>query len=214
MFESKRNSSELVGCGATLQVDPTPFAELCGPDEHADGLEKQSYVSQATPSLHSGESTVDGGVNRISRSELKSTASGAQKTSGDDATLAEYRGKRNTLRYVLMRTVLIALLVLASIALKDHFLDLVDFIGASTITTCCLILPLVFYLKVCWAKIPVYERAIAIFLVVLCASCGLYVMYHTGKTLFGGAAETTPETPVFPFCPVEHQFQPYYVKNP
>ncbi|KAF1313402.1 Amino acid/auxin permease, partial [Globisporangium splendens] len=167
--------------------------------EDQQGLSKASYVSQSTP--HSGDSTAQG--------EVVST----KGKNEDKNELSEYLGPRNVLRYVLLRTVMIVLLVLASIALKDHFLDLADFIGASAITMSCLILPLVFYLKLSWKKIPLYERVIALLLVVFCTGCGLYVMYYTGKSLFGGTAEVTAETPVFGFCPAEYQFKPYYVKN-
>ncbi|KAF1313396.1 Amino acid/auxin permease, partial [Globisporangium splendens] len=166
--------------------------------EDQQGLSKASYVPQSTPSIHSGDSTEH--------------TEAAVKTDSTDY-LSEYKGPRNVLRYVLLRTVLIVVLVLASVAFKDHFLDLADFIGASAITMNCLILPLVFHLKLKWKSVPLYERVIALLLILLCTGCGLYVMYYTGKSLFGGTAEVTAETPVFGFCPAEYQFKPYYVKN-
>ncbi|TYZ61077.1 hypothetical protein PybrP1_011377 [[Pythium] brassicae (nom. inval.)] len=127
--------------------------------------------------------------------------------------LAEYRGARNVVRYVLLRTALIALLVTASVALRDHFLDLADFIGASAHSTSCLILPLIFYLKVSWRKLPVWERVAALLIIAVCVCCGVYVSVETGKKLFRAAEVATPETPVFPFCAAEYQFLPYFVKQ-
>ncbi|EEY54705.1 Amino Acid/Auxin Permease (AAAP) Family [Phytophthora infestans T30-4] len=47
---------------------------------------------------------------------------------------SEYRGKLNMLRYILLRLCILALLVVASVFLRDNFLDLVDFTGASAVT--------------------------------------------------------------------------------
>ncbi|GAB9472741.1 Amino acid/auxin permease [Globisporangium polare] len=194
--------------GMHKSQEATFFEPVADDSTVGDGLDKISYVSQASPSLQSGESTLEGDLEQNTQRQL-----GGSGHTADDEALAEYQGTRNMLRYVLLRTALIVVLVIASIALKDHFLDLVDFIGASAITMSCLILPLTFYLKLCWKKIPLYERAIALFLILLCTACGIYVMIQSGKTLFRSAAVTTADTPVFAFCPVEDQFKPYYVKG-
>uniref|UniRef100_K3WJM8 Amino acid transporter transmembrane domain-containing protein n=1 Tax=Globisporangium ultimum (strain ATCC 200006 / CBS 805.95 / DAOM BR144) TaxID=431595 RepID=K3WJM8_GLOUD len=180
--------------------------EIFEPELDIESLEKQSYVSQSTPSLRSGEQTPEGGNEKNVQRQLEAIEH-------DDSELAEYKGTRNVLRYVLLRSGVIACLVVLAVVLRDHFLDLSDFIGASAVTLSCLILPLVFYMKLCWNKIPLYERAIALAIILLCSVCGLYVMYYTGKSLFGATAAVTADTPVFGFCPVEHQFKPYYVKN-
>ncbi|KAF1313479.1 Amino acid/auxin permease, partial [Globisporangium splendens] len=175
--------------------------EAFEPELDIENLEKQSYVSQTTPSLRSGEQTLDGEIVEIDSAKH------------DENMLVEYKGARNVVRYIVLRAVMIALLATLAVVLRDHFLDLADFIGASAVTLSCLILPLVFYMKLCWKKIPLYERAIALVIILLCSVCGLYVMYYTGKSLFGATTAVTADTPVFGFCPVEHQFKPYYVKN-
>ncbi|EGZ12747.1 hypothetical protein PHYSODRAFT_515521 [Phytophthora sojae] len=123
--------------------------------------------------------------------------------------LSEYKGGVNVIRYVLVRIALIAILAVASILVKDHFLDLVDFTGATAITVCSLILPLIFYVKVFWRKIPVWEKTICITIATVCGVVGCYVMIYAGKNLFnpdeGGAT--------FPYCSAEYQDEPYYVRN-
>ncbi|KAF1313480.1 Amino acid/auxin permease, partial [Globisporangium splendens] len=176
---------------------------LVSEDDH-DQVEKLSYVSVSTPSIHSKS---------VTSVDLEQNAERRLVVVQPADELAEYRGTRNVLRYVLLRTALIVVLVIVSVVLRKHFLELSDFIGASAHSTSCLILPLVFYLKVCWKKIPLWERAIALFVIVVCIVCGIYVSIQAGKELFGGDEVVTPETPVFPFCKADHQFQSYYVKN-
>ncbi|EEY64737.1 amino acid/auxin permease-like protein, partial [Phytophthora infestans T30-4] len=89
------------------------------------------------------------------------------------------------------------------------FLDLVDFTGASAITVCCLALPITFYLKVFWKELPAYERIVAILVIVICSIVGCYVMIYAGKNLFNPDTKTA----TFPYCSVESQMEPYYVRN-
>jgi len=132
-----------------------------------------------------------------------------QRKDKEDQELSEYEGKGTVARYVTLRLCIIAVLVAASIGLRDHFLDLVDFTGASAITVCCLALPIVFYLKVFWKDLPLYERVIAILVIVICSAVGCYVMIYAGKNLFNPDTETA----TFPFCSVENQMEPYFVRN-
>ncbi|GAB9472743.1 Amino acid/auxin permease [Globisporangium polare] len=114
----------------------------------------------------------------------------------------EYRGA-NALKYVLLRIAVIVVLVVVSVVLKDDFLDLQDFIGASCITLSCIILPIIFYLKKLWTKIPMYEKVPAILVVLVCLVLGCYVTYNTGKTLFN-PDPADPNAPKFPFCHAEY----------
>ncbi|KAE8967956.1 hypothetical protein PF011_g27371 [Phytophthora fragariae] len=128
---------------------------------------------------------------------------------GNHQELSEYEGTGVVLRYVVLRLAIIAALVAVSIGLRDHFLDLVDFTGASAITVCCLALPIIFYLKVFWKDLPVYERVVAVLVVIICSIVGCYVMIYAGKNLFNPDAESA----TFPYCSVEDQMEPYYVRN-
>ncbi|GMF45124.1 unnamed protein product [Phytophthora fragariaefolia] len=127
----------------------------------------------------------------------------------DEAQLSDYSGAANVLRYVTLRLVIMALLVAAAIGFRSHFLDLVDFTGASAITVCCLVLPLVFYLKVFWRDLPLYERAVVLVVIVVCTVVGCYVMIYAGKNLFNPDSSSA----TFPYCAEEYQSEPYYVRN-
>ncbi|KAG4059411.1 hypothetical protein PC123_g5652 [Phytophthora cactorum] len=122
---------------------------------------------------------------------------------------AEYRGKINMLRYMFLRLSILALLVVASVFLRDNFLDLVDFTGASAVTASSLVLPLLFYLKVFWNKLPMYERIGSMVIIVVCSILGVYVMIYAGKNLFNLDSGTA----TFPYCSEEYQLDPYYVRN-
>ncbi|KAL4151163.1 hypothetical protein KRP22_009908 [Phytophthora ramorum] len=132
-----------------------------------------------------------------------------QRKDKETQELSEYEGTGTVMRYVTLRLCIIAVLVAVSIGLRDHFLDLVDFTGASAITVCCLALPIVFYLKVFWNELPLYERVVAILVICICSVVGCYVMIYAGKNLFNPDTETA----TFPYCSVENQMEPYYVRN-
>ncbi|KAL7994788.1 putative amino acid transporter, transmembrane domain-containing protein [Plasmopara halstedii] len=123
--------------------------------------------------------------------------------------VSAYRGTSTILRYVTLRLCIIATLVAVSISLRNNFFHLVDFTGASAITICCLALPLCFYLKVFWNELPGYERVIAVAILLICCVVGCYVMIIAGKCLF----DPITETATFPYCPVENQMEPYYVRD-
>ncbi|KAI9990049.1 hypothetical protein PInf_020355 [Phytophthora infestans] len=125
----------------------------------------------------------------------------------DEAQLSNY--SVNVFRYVTLRLVIMAILVGAAIGFRSHFLDLVDFTGASAITVCCLVLPLVFYLKVFWRDLPMYERVVAVVVIVVCTVVGCYVMIDAGKNLFNPDSDGV----TFPYCSEEYQSEPYYVRN-
>ncbi|OWZ06102.1 Amino Acid/Auxin Permease [Phytophthora megakarya] len=132
-----------------------------------------------------------------------------QEKEHDKAQLSDYSGSTNVIRYVTLRLVIMAILVAAAIGFRSHFLDLVDFTGASAITVCCLVLPLVFYLKVFYRDLPMYERVVALVVIVTCTVVGSYVMIYAGKNLFNPDSDSA----TFPYCADEFQSEPYYVRN-
>ncbi|KAI9988278.1 hypothetical protein PInf_021676 [Phytophthora infestans] len=99
-----------------------------------------------------------------------------------DAEAAEYRGA-NTIKYVILRIVMIIVFAIASVLLQDHFSDLADFVGASCITMNSILLPIVFLLKKKWGSLPMWEKAPALTVVVVCFCLGCYVTYTSGKNL-------------------------------
>ncbi|TYZ66174.1 hypothetical protein PybrP1_001059, partial [[Pythium] brassicae (nom. inval.)] len=164
-------------------------------DEEAPAGTSSEYEKIETPS------------ERVSKGSVVSMADIEKVSLNENEELREYRGA-NVLKYVLMRTVVIAILVVASVLLKDHFLDLTDFIGASAVSMNSIILPIMFYMKVLWKKIPLYEKVPALVVVVVCFGLGCYVTYTSGKNLFN-PDEKDPEI-LFPFCHEEDQRALYW----
>ncbi|KAE8980899.1 hypothetical protein PR002_g23978 [Phytophthora rubi] len=140
---------------------------------------------------------------------VASRDSGLQVVVNYEDESAEYRGKLNMVRYMGLRICIMAVLVVAAIFLRDHFLDLVDFTGASAVTAGSLVLPLMFYLKIFWNKLPMYERVGSMLIIVVSTVLGVYVMIYAGKNLFNPDSDSV----TFPYCSEEFQSEPYYVRN-
>jgi vesicular inhibitory amino acid transporter len=166
-----------------------------------DEIEAIDYESANTPVIHDKSRASKGSV--VSMADIERV----EENDGGEAEAREYRGA-NAIKYVILRLVVVTILVVASVALKDHFLDLQDFIGASAVTMICIVLPIVFYLKKLWNKIPMYEKIPALVVVVVCFVLGCYVTYTSGKNLFNPDS-TDPEI-LFPFCDADEQRQIYY----
>ncbi|ETI37801.1 hypothetical protein F443_16336, partial [Phytophthora nicotianae P1569] len=147
--------------------------------------EKLSVASPATPGIEYNYNA----------------ASTPQVAAKYEDEFAEYRGRLNMLRYITLRLCILALLVVASVFLRDNFLDLVDFTGASAVTAGSLVLPLLFYLKIFWNKLPMYERIGSMVIIVVCSILGVYVMIYAGKNLFNPDSDTA----TFPYCSEEYQ---------
>jgi vesicular inhibitory amino acid transporter len=134
---------------------------------------------------------------RVSKGSVVSMADIERLSLDVEEESREYRGA-NALKYVILRICVVVILVIASVLLRDHFLDLQDFIGASAVTVSCIILPIVFYLKKLWNKVPMYEKIPGIIVVVVCLVLGCYVTYLSGKNLFN--PDSTDSEIHFPFC--------------
>jgi vesicular inhibitory amino acid transporter len=164
------------------------------PDDMEAGIEI-SYDVSATPMMKE---------TRSSKHSIVSMAN-IDHEDDDEVEAAEYKGA-NAIKYALLRTGIVALQVVASVVLKDHFSDLSDFVGSSAITLSCIILPVMFYLKKCWVRIPIYEKVPALAVVVVCSVLGCYVTFTSGKALFA----PTESDIEFQFCPEEYQNEIYY----
>ncbi|KAK1940173.1 Proton-coupled amino acid transporter 4 [Phytophthora citrophthora] len=161
-----------------------------------------SYAAANTP----GKDAVNGDDRRSSKMSYISNADAENPYYGDvEAEAAEYHGV-NAIKYVILRIAIIVVLVILSIILKDHFSDLVDFVGASCITLISILLPIIFLLKKLWNELPLYEKVPALIVVVVCGFLGCYVTYTSGKTLF---APTDSDTE-FPYCDSEYENLVYY----
>ncbi|OWZ09815.1 Amino Acid/Auxin Permease [Phytophthora megakarya] len=167
--------------------------------------EKISYLNASTPAdLESND--VQQRVSRVPVSARQSHTN----TMIANEDLSEYKGGANVMRYILMRIALITVLVVLSILLRSHFLDLVDFTGATFITLSSLIVPLIFYIKVFWTKVPAWEKLLCVAVAAICTVCGVYVMIYAGKNLFN---PDEGDEANFPYCSAEYQDEPYYVRN-
>jgi vesicular inhibitory amino acid transporter len=192
-----------------MHKDLAPAASLQQDGDNDDGwTELRDKLSTNGPVASEAGRDLEGNVDVDSDNETLSN-SARREQEHDEAQMSDYTGPTNVFRYVTLRLVIMAVLVAAAIGLRDHFLDLVDFTGASAITVCCLVLPLVFYLKVFWKDLPMYERAIAAVVIVVCSVVGCYVMIYAGKNLFNPDSDSA----TFPYCAAEYQSEPYYVRN-
>jgi vesicular inhibitory amino acid transporter len=158
-----------------------------------------SYDPTGTPIMKGTRSSKRSMASVVSMADIE------KDDTDEEVEAAEYRGA-NSLKYVLLRIAIVALQVLASVLLKDHFSALSDFVGSSAITMSCIILPVVFYLKICWDRVPIYEKVPALIVVVVCFVLGCYVTYLSGKELFAPSESEVN----FPFCAPEYQEEVYY----
>nr|CCA24714.1 Amino Acid/Auxin Permease (AAAP) Family putative [Albugo laibachii Nc14] len=113
-----------------------------------------------------------------------------QVCDGDGAyakELAEYREPSNAVKYVLLRISVIVVLVALAILFKNQFRQFTDFIGASTVTLTCTILPIVFYLKTNWEHVSWIEKILGSLVAIICGCLGCYVTYTSGKELIASA---------------------------
>lgn len=169
-----------------------------------EDIEANNYVSVETPA-EGGEMK-----SRLSKQSFVSMADAERESITVEEERLEYRGG-NVIKYIVLRLAVIVILVIIGIALRDNFGDLQDFIGASAVTLCCIILPIVFYLKLTWKTTPLYEKVFGIIVVIVCAVLGCYVTYNSGKNLFD--EEETDPAILFPFCHPEHEREIYYIKS-
>ncbi|KAG2770481.1 hypothetical protein Pcac1_g18453 [Phytophthora cactorum] len=160
-----------------------------------------SYVEVATPNVTQEE------PRRSSKMSYVLVADAENEHKGDvEEEMAEYRGGLNTIKYIVLRVIIIVILVVLAIVFKDHFSDFADFVGASCITTNCILLPITFYLIKAWGRLPMYEKVPAIIVTIVCFVLGCYVTYTTGKSLFA----PTENDAEFPFCSATFENTVYY----
>ncbi|GLE02862.1 hypothetical protein PINS_up011726 [Pythium insidiosum] len=176
--------------------------------ESSDDLEAAAAVSAE---YYEKSLTPQGGVDSEKEGALTtspsttSVESDQREHEADEALRSEYRGAGRVLKYVVLRITIVALLLVCAILFKDHFLDITDFVGASAITLGGIILPIVFYIKVYWSTTPVWQKVVALVVILFCGATGSYVTYLSGKALFTNVAASPP----FGFCPAKYQHVVY-----
>ncbi|ETW00439.1 hypothetical protein H310_07066 [Aphanomyces invadans] len=106
-----------------------------------------------------------------------------------------------------IRTCIVAALTLVSVVLHDHFHELVDLVGASSVSLSCIVLPILCYLKVCHTDIGVVERSFCYFTITVCTILSVYVTAQSASKML--VARTAASDVVFPYCPVPFQHFAY-----
>ncbi|OQR88864.1 Amino Acid/Auxin Permease (AAAP) Family [Thraustotheca clavata] len=120
----------------------------------------------------------------------------------------DYKKSHAYIRVAILRIVMVVIAVIVSVVLKDHFMDLQSFVGASSMALCCMILPLVFYFKTFSDTLPIWEKIFVVLVILITSFLAVYVSIDTGKTLFNPDS-AGPNPPVFPFCSAEHAYVVY-----
>ncbi|KAH9158891.1 hypothetical protein LEN26_002655 [Aphanomyces euteiches] len=108
-----------------------------------------------------------------------------------------------------LRIIVVAACDAIACSWKDHLSDLLDFAGASCISLCNMILPMLFYMKVEWKNINIAEKVWIAIAVVVCLALAVYDTIESGKVLFRSST-TQPNTwdnIKFSYCPAGSSYQ-------
>ncbi|CAK4892360.1 unnamed protein product [Aphanomyces euteiches] len=108
-----------------------------------------------------------------------------------------------------LRIIIVAAAVAIACGWKDHLSDLLDFTGASCLSLCCMILPMIFYMKVLWNKIGALEKIWIVIAVLVCLFLAVYESIQTGKVLFKSSTKQpdTWDKIKFSYCPAGSSYQ-------
>ncbi|CAK4643404.1 unnamed protein product [Aphanomyces euteiches] len=112
-----------------------------------------------------------------------------------------------------MRIVVVAASVTLACVWKNHMSDVLDFTGASCIALCCMILPIVFYLKVFGRtnKVGKLEWVFAVVVVLITIFLGVHETYQSAKPLFNpqpaAANAGSWDAVKFAYCPAGSSYQ-------
>jgi len=169
-------------------------------DKDAEVDEETGFQGVRTPELSIKEGVAVTASNTVSHDFSVTSLADAEYDIEFEKLRAEYRGTKNTIKYMALRTAMVVILLVLAIIFKDHFMDFSDFVGACCVSLACMILPIFFYLKVFWRKVPYYEKAIGALIIVLCTVLGAYVTYTSGKSLFTDSSSAD----TFPYCPADY----------
>ena len=107
-----------------------------------------------------------------------------------------------------LRVSIVAVQTFFALLFQGSFIEVADFIGATTMTVCCTILPIVFYLKIFAKQLSLSEKAFACLVVLLCTAMGVYTavirMGQAIDTIKGAeifeAAVSTGGNATYPYC--------------
>ncbi|KAJ8577683.1 hypothetical protein ON010_g1523 [Phytophthora cinnamomi] len=175
--------------------------------ENGFGFEESATPADLTTKhSNAGHGSVSHPVRRSSKMSFVSVADSERvHKDNEEEEAAEYTGA-NAIKYVVLRVAIVVVLVILAIVFKDHFSEFADFVGASCITTNCILLPILFYFVKAWERVPAYEKVAGSIVLFVCFVLGCYVTYTTGKDLFF----PTTNDAEFPYCDSEYENKVYY----
>ncbi|CAH0479804.1 unnamed protein product [Peronospora belbahrii] len=172
-------------------------------------LKKQSYMQSSTP-MEAAKRQVSA-ASIVEKEEGRLSHLRVALEFGEEISEAKLSApyRNNPLRYIALRLVIVAILVVVAVLARKRFIDLQDFTGATAHTTSCLLIPVIIYMRVSWKTMPILDKCASILVILVCACAGFYVMIHAGKHLFAPSDDET----LFPYCEIKFQDAPYYVHN-
>ncbi|OQR83701.1 Amino Acid/Auxin Permease (AAAP) Family [Thraustotheca clavata] len=114
----------------------------------------------------------------------------------------DYKTPGTYFKASILRILIVAVSFVVAVLGQKDLGNLVNFLGASMISLCCIILPIAFYLKVYWLRISQMQRAWGVFWLLVSIFIAIYATIVTGKALFGSKDDDAPR---FPFCEEKYQ---------
>ncbi|CAK4284185.1 unnamed protein product [Aphanomyces euteiches] len=132
--------------------------------------------------------------------ERSTTATVESINSSEEEEARPPRHETKFIQCCLVRTAIVVALTLVSVALHDHFHDLVDLVGASSVSLSCIILPIACYINV--VELGIMERFFCYFTIAVCGVLSIYVTIQSAVNMF---SPPPPSEIVFPFCPPTFQ---------
>ncbi|KAF0697457.1 Aste57867_11864 [Aphanomyces stellatus] len=164
------------------------------------GLHKP--IGDATQAPNAGDTAHS--IDFLSLNSLNSQTTVATDDDAHDIDSATYSQPGVFPKVAVLRIVTVACCVVVAVLWKDRLLDLLDFVGGSTYSLCCMIVPMVLSLKHFGKRLHVVERALAILACLIVAFLGAYVTYITAGPLFSPAPKaidvTIWDSPKFSYC--------------
>lgn len=114
------------------------------------------------------------------------------------------------------RSSVVAIQIFVAILLREAFSDAADFIGATTITMCCIVFPLMFKVRMFGHEMHRLEKVLCLVMIILSSVFGLYTAYlkfvHIKDSITNGEyrlfSDSEPQVKAeeFPLCPVGYVF--------
>lgn len=127
--------------------------------------------------------------------------------------------RQQQVKSFMLRISIVMIQTFFALLLQGSFIEVVDFVGATTMTTCCIILPIVFYLKIFDQDVTRMEKVFAIVVIVLCTILGIYTAIIRSRqaieTIRDAQLFAIPKsniTNAFPYCAPDYLMRKSLIK--